>query len=279
MKVETTGPTTILKHAFIWLFCIITLIPVLFTVLTSLKLFKDIISGSLIFTPTFENYAELFVARRSNFLRLTINSILVSIGSTVIVLFIASLASYSLSRFPWKKWWKGLVMGWFLFINMMPPIIFVGPFYVISRQLNIYDSPLAVIMGHIVLFLPLGIWIMFDFFADVPKELEESAYVDGATRIQTFFQIVLPTTKPGMAATAMLVFVFSFKEFLFALSLTSTPAGMTIPVGIASFVQEYNIRYGEMSAAAFFASIPALVLLIVAQKQIVKGMTLGALKG
>jgi multiple sugar transport system permease protein len=259
--------------------CIITLIPVLFTFVTSLKVFKDVISGSLLFNPTFENYIEIFASRRSNFTRLTFNSVITSTGTTLIVIAIAALGAYSLSRFKWKRFISGAVMGWLLIVHMLPPIIFVGPFYIITRQVGIYDTPLAVIMGHIVLFLPLAVWILHDFFSDVPKELEESAFVDGATRFQAFWKIVVPTTKPGIMAAGVLVFVFSFKEFLFALSLTSTPNGMTIPVGIASFVQEYNIRYGEMSAASIFASIPGIILIIFAQRHIIKGMTLGALKG
>jgi multiple sugar transport system permease protein len=162
---------------------------------------------------------------------------------------------------------------------MLPPIIYVGPFYLISRALRIYDSPFAVIMAHVVLNLPLGVFMLYDFFAEIPHELEEAAWIDGASHIQTFWKVALPMIKPGLAATAVLVFIFSWKEFLFALSLTSTESGMTIPVGIAGFVQEYNVRYGEMSAAAIFASLPALVMVIFAQKHIIKGMTLGAVKG
>jgi multiple sugar transport system permease protein len=247
--------------------------------MTSFKLSRDIISGSFIFTPTFKNYTELFVASRSNFTRLTINSLVTGFGTTVIVIIIGSFAAYSLSRFRWRTVISAVVMGWLLFVHMLPPIIFVGPYYIITRQIGIYDTPMAVMMGYIVLWLPLAIWILHDFFSDVPKELEESAYVDGATRIQAFLKIIIPIARPGIAAAAVIVFVFCFKEFLFALVLTSTPNGMTIPVGIASFVQEWNIRYGEMSAAAFFASIPGMIMVIFMQRYIIKGMTLGALKG
>jgi multiple sugar transport system permease protein len=166
-----------------------------------------------------------------------------------------------------------------LFVNMLPPIIFVGPFYLIATTLNIYNTPYAIAMAHTILNLPLAFWMLYSFFADVPIELEEAAAIDGCTRWQTFYKIALPVARPGIAATAVLVFVFSWNEFLFALVLSSTSASMTIPVGIAGFAQEYNILYGQMAAAAFFATLPALVLVFVAQKYIVKGMTLGALKG
>ena len=171
------------------------------------------------------------------------------------------------------------MLSWLLFLHMLPPIIFIGPFYLISRRLGIYDTVLAVVMAHTVLNLPLGIWILQSFFADIPKELEEAAAIDGCNKFQAFTRVILPLAQPGLAATALLVFVFSWKDFLFALSLTSTSSGMTVPVGIAAFAQEYNIRYGEMAAAAFFAIIPALILVVLAQRHIVKGLTLGALKG
>ncbi|MCC7449655.1 MAG: carbohydrate ABC transporter permease [Anaerolineae bacterium] len=271
------GP--ILLHGFLWLVVLWTLGPVVYTFLTSIKYFRDIVSGSFAFEPTFANYEELFTGSRSNFYQLTINSLIVAFGSLLVVLFITSLAAYSLSRFKWRLIYSALIMSWVLFVNMLPPIIFIGPFYLIAQTLGIYDTPLAVIMAHTVLNLPLAFWMLHSYFSDVPAELEEAAAIDGCNRLMTFWRIVLPLTKPGIAATAVLVFVFSWKDFLFALVLSSTPRGMTIPVGIASFIQEYNIRYGEMAAAAFFATIPALILVIVAQKHIVKGLTLGALKG
>jgi multiple sugar transport system permease protein len=272
-------PGTILLHAVLMLFALIILAPVAYTFLTSLKLFRDIISGSWAFDPTWRNYEQLFMSNRNNFVDLTRNSLIVGGLTLTVVIVISALGAYSLSRFKWRRAISGLVMGWLLFVNMLPPIIFVGPFYLIARNLDIYDTPLAIVMAHSILNLPLAFWMLHSFFADVPVELEEAAAIDGCSRLQTFLRIVLPIARPGIAATAVLVFVFSWKEFLFALTLASTPAAMTIPVGIAGFAQEYNVRYGEMAAAAFFATIPALILVFIAQKHIVKGMTLGALKG
>jgi len=171
------------------------------------------------------------------------------------------------------------VMGWLLFVNMLPPIVFVGPFYLLSRSISLYDTPPAVILAHMVINLPLAIWMLQDFFREIPRELEEAALVDGCDQIQSFWRIILPIARPGLAATAILVFIFSWNEFLLALSLTSTPNANTLPVGIAGFVQEHNIRYGEMAAASFLATLPALVMVFFAQRQIVRGLTLGALKG
>jgi len=273
------NPRTLLLHLVLIVVALIILGPVVYTFLTSLKLFRDIISGSWSFDPTLRNYEQLFMSNRNNFVDLTRNSLIVGVLTLVVVIVVAALGAYSLSRFKWRRAISGLVMGWLLFVNMLPPIIFVGPYYLIARNLEIYDTAIAIVMAHSILNLPLAFWMLHSFFADVPIELEEAASIDGCSRLQTFLRIVLPIARPGIAATAVLVFVFSWKEFLFALTLSSTPAAMTIPVGIAGFAQEYNVRYGEMAAAAFFATLPALVLVFVAQKHIVKGMTLGALKG
>ena len=267
------------RHGFLWLIVLFTMIPIIFTFMTSLKYFRDIITGAIIFEPTLVNYQRLFDPTKSNFIRLTANSLFIAFGTMFLVLIVASLASYSLSRFRWRAFWSGLILGWLLFVHMLPPITFVSPFYLIARRVGIYDTPWAVIMGHMVLHLPTAVWILYDFFASIPKELEEAALVDGANRLQALLRVLLPMVRPGLAAAGVLVFVFSWRDFLFALTLTSTPQGMTIPVGIAGFVHEYNIRYGEMSAAAFFATIPALILVTFAQRSIIKGMTLGALKG
>lgn len=276
MKKKTFG--AIFRHGFLLAIVIYTLIPIFFTLGTSLKLFRDIISGSLLFKPTLINYERLLNPSQSNFLRLTSNSLLIAAGTMDVVLVIASLAAYSLSRFNWHPLWNGLIQGIILFIHMMPPVTFLSPLYLISRALNIYDTPIAVIMGHIILTLPTAIWILLDFFAEIPKEIEEASIVDGASHFQSLTQVMLPIIQPGLASAGALTFIFSWRDFLFALSLTTTPRGMTIPVGISSFVQEYSIRYGEMAAGSFFAMIPALLMVAFAQRYIIKGMTMGALK-
>jgi multiple sugar transport system permease protein len=270
---------TFLLHGFLILMAIYILVPMFYTFATSLKLQRDIYTGSFLFEPTLVNYDELFFARRSSFVDLTRNSIVVGAGSTAIVIFAAALGAYSLSRFRWRKAHTAIILTWLVFVHMLPPVTLVGPFYLTARAIGIYDTPWAVMMAHAVLNLPLAFWMLHSYFSDIPVEMEEAAAIDGCSRIQAFWHIIIPLTRPGMAATAVLVFVFSWKDFLFALSLAATKAATTIPVGIAGFVQEYNIRYGEMAAAAFFATLPALVLVALAQRQIVKGLTLGALKG
>lgn len=258
---------------------LIILFPVFYTVQTSLKSTIDIYSGTFFFEAKLTNYEEIFSGNRSNFADLTRNSLIVSTFVAIICGVIGSLAAYSVSRLKWSRWVTGGLLVWLLFINMMPPIVFVTPYYIWTRAAGIYDTPLAVIMAHVVLNMPLAVIMMMNFFAEVPKELEEAAAIDGSTQWQAFVLVILPIVRPGLAAMGVLVFVFSWKEFLFALALTTTSAGRTIPVGISNFVQEFNIRYGEMAAGSFFAMIPALVLVLVAQRHIIKGLTVGAVKG
>lgn len=257
----------------------IILFPVFYIVQTSLKSTADIYSGTFFFTAKSANYEEIFTGSRSNFADLTRNSLVVSSSVALICGFIGSLAAYSVSRLSWPRWVTGGILIWLLFINMMPPIVFVTPYYLWARAAGIYDSPAAVILAHVVLNMPLAVIMMMNFFAEVPKELEEAAVIDGCTQWQAFRLVIIPIVRPGLAAMGVLVFVFSWKEFLFSLSLTTTSAGRTIPVGIANFVQEFNIRYGEMAAGSFVAMIPALILVLLAQRHIIKGLTVGAVKG
>lgn len=271
-------PKVILNVALLIVVFVI-LFPVFYIVQTSLKSTADIYSGALFFTAKTANYEEIFTGSRSNFADLTRNSLIISSSVALICGVIGSLAAYSISRLNWSRWITGGILVWLLFINMMPPIVFVTPYYLWARATNIYDTPAAVIMAHMVLNMPLAVIMMMNFFAEVPKELEEAAVIDGCTQWQAFSQVIVPIVRPGLAAMAVLVFVFSWKEFLFALSLTTTSAGRTIPVGIANFVQEFNIRYGEMAAGSFVAMIPALILVLLAQRHIIKGLTVGAVKG
>ncbi len=169
--------------------------------------------------------------------------------------------------------------AWLLFIQMLPPIVFVGPFYLMSRGFGAYNTPAALVMAYIVLNFPVAMFILRRFFADIPSELEDAAAIDGAGQATTFVAVVVPIVSPGIAAAALLSFIFAWNDFIFALSLTSSARGMTIPVGVANFAQEVQVLYGEMAAAPFFAAVPAIILVAFAQRYITAGLALGSLKG
>ncbi len=268
---------TVPSYILLFLGVLGTLVPFVFTFINSIKFFRDIATGALVFTPTLVNYERLFFSRQASFLSNTINSLVIAVVTTVIVLVIATLAAYSLHRFRWPPLFAGIVTGWILVVHMIPGVTLVGPFYLMFRSLGIYDTHLAVILAHVTTTLPLSVWILQSFVVDLPRELEEAALIDGCSHLTAFLWVAVPLLAPGLAAAAILTFIFSWNEFLFALNLTSTHTA-TIPVGIAKFAQQYEIRYGEMSAAAFFATIPAIIFIAIAQRQIVKGLTLGALK-
>ena len=266
-------------HVLLLLAVAVTIGPFLWVALNSFKFFKDIIDQSWLFQPTLVNYHRLFFDKGSDFAILTVNSVIIALSSTALAVAIGSLAAYSLARFRWAKWASALILGWILFVHMLPPIALATPFFLLSRVFGVYNSHLAVVMAHLVVNLPIVVWMMKSFFDELPLELEEAALVDGCTRLGSFIRIALPLTAPGIAAAAILACIFSWNEFLYALTLTSTTSSMTVPVGIVKFAQEYSVQYGEMSAAAAFATLPVLLFVAFAQKQLVKGLTLGALKG
>lgn len=267
----------ILLHVTLWVAVLATGLPILFTFLTSLKPFRDIVSGRLLFTPTLNNYSTLF--EQSEFWRLAANSLVVAVASTGVVLSLSSLGSYGLVRYRWPAFVRRGINSWLLFLHMVPAITLAGPLYLLARAIGLYDTPFAVIMAHSLFNLPFAMWMLQTFIADVPVELEEAGLIDGCSRFGVFWKVTLPVARTGVTATGVLVFVFSWIEFLMALTLTSTPRGMTIPIGIASLVQEFNIRYGEMAAATCLAALPAVLFVSVTQRYIVRGLTLGALKG
>ncbi|NPV54244.1 MAG: carbohydrate ABC transporter permease [Firmicutes bacterium] len=268
----------VMRHIVLWMACIITLIPFIWILLNSLKYFRDIVNFTWTFRPTLINYYRLFFDRGSDFPALFGNSLIVAILATLACVSIGSLGAYSLDRFRWGQLTRSGVLNWILFFQIIPPVTMVGPFYVIVSELGLYNTRWGLVLVYLILNMPFAIWMMRSFFNEVPRELEESAYIDGCTKAACFRRVVLPLTAPGLAATAVLTFVFNWNEFLFALSLTSTANAMTVPVGIANFVQEYGVKYGEMSAAAFLATLPALFFVAFVQKYLVKGLTLGAVK-
>jgi multiple sugar transport system permease protein len=265
------------SHIVLILGLLVTLGPFVYTFINSIKFFKDIATGTLIFKPTLVNYERLFFSKQAAFINNTWNSVVIAVVSTVLVLVIATLAAYSLQRFRWVRLFSAIIAGWVLVVHMIPGVTLVGAFYLMFRTTGIYDTHLAVILAHTVVNLPMSLWIIQSFFSELPVELEEAALIDGCSHFGSFIRVAVPLIAPGLAAAAILAFVFSWNEFLFALNLTSTHTA-TIPVGISKFAQQYEIRYGEMAAAAFFATIPAVLFIAFAQRHIVKGLTLGALK-
>jgi multiple sugar transport system permease protein len=202
------------------------------------------------------------------------DSLIVALGSTALALTLATLAAYGLSRFAFRA--KDHVVFFVLAQRMLPPIAVAIPLFFIFRDLGLRDSHIGLILAHTLINLPLAVLLLKSFFDDVPVELDESAMLDGASRFQVFHMIVLPLVKGGLAATAVLCFIFSWTEFLISLLLTTSIR--TIPVKITSFVTSTGTEWGLITALGSAALIPSFIFILLVQKHLVRGLTLGSLK-
>ncbi len=229
------------------------------------------------FSPTLEHYADAFVAR--SFGQYLLNSLFVAASSTICALLVGTLAAYALARFRLPHNVDRKLALWILSTRMFPAIVTAVPLFLIMRDLRLVNTRLSLIIVYTGFNLPFVVWMMRGFFAEVPRDLEEAAMMDGDSRMGAFRRVVLPLVAPGLAATAVFCLIVSWNEFLFALVLTQTDDAMTLPVGIAGRVTQYGIKWGAMSAAAVVAMVPILAFAVSVQKYLVRGLSLGAVKG
>jgi len=251
--------------------------PFLWQGLTSLKTAADLtrLPPLLPHPPTLEHYRSIFAGHP--LLRIIANSFIVATASTVLALSIGSLAAFALAKLPVPG--KGAVLLLVLSTSMFPPIATVSPLYLLIRAAGLRDSPVSLILTYTSFTLPLTLWVLTHFFRNIPDVLYRAARIDGCTPWQSFTRIMLPLAAPGIFATAILVFIFSWNEFLFALTFTSTTASRTIPVGIALFPGLHEIPWGEIAAASVVVTLPLLFLVFFFQRRIIEGLTAGAVKG
>jgi multiple sugar transport system permease protein len=268
---------TLILHATLIVAGILVIIPVVWVVAAGFRTQISLLTGAFWFTPILKNFSEVLFSKTSDFLVNYRNSLVVGIASTVICLAAATLAAWSLHRMRWPKWVPLVFLGWAMMFHMFPPLALAGAWYTMMRTVGLDNSLLSVVLAHSVLNLPMAVWLMSVFVRDVPIELEEAAWIDGASTPTLLRKIVLPIIAPGLAATGILTFVFSWNEFAVALTLTSKQTA-TVPVAIAKYAQEFEIQYTQMAAAAALSILPALVLLIIGQRYIVTGLTQGAVK-
>lgn len=225
--------------------------------------------------PTAVHYVSLFTERP--FLRILFNSACVAASTTALSLVIGSLCAFGLAKLRLR--YKALILGMVLSVSMFPPIATVSPLYLILRALGLRDTLAALILTYTTFSLPLSIWILTNFFRQIPHEIYLAARVDGCSPFQAFWRILVPLSFPGLFATAILVFIFSWNEFLFALTFTSTPASRTVPVEVALFPGLHEIPWGDIAAASIVATLPLILLVFAFQRRIVEGLTAGAVKG
>jgi sorbitol/mannitol transport system permease protein len=248
--------------------------PILWTVLTGFKREVDAAATPpvLLFDATLENFRAVFDA---NYLSYFNNTVLLSVGSTFVALALGLPAAYSLAFHPSKRTPK--VLSWVLSTKMLPAVGALIPLIVIYKRVGLFDSRLGMILLYGAFNLPLVIWMMRSFFADLPKEILEAAIVDGAGFLQIMTRIVLPLSAPGLAATALLSVIFSWNEFLLAVNLTGANSG-TLPVFISGFMTSEGLFWAKMSAASTLAVAPVILAGWLAQRSLVRGLTFGAVK-
>jgi multiple sugar transport system permease protein len=254
------------------------LVPVAWIVSLSLKPGAELNNGKFLpSSATFDNYSQIF--DQSIFTSALRNSIGIALISTFIAVVLATSAAYAIARldFPGKR----LLLGAALAIAIFPQISVVSPLFDIWRRIGLYDTWLGLIIPYLTFTLPLAIWILAAFFREIPWSLEQAAQADGATPFQAFRKVIAPLAAPGMFTAAILVFIFAWNDFLFAISLTSTNRARTAPAAIAFFqgTTQFQQPTGQIAAAAVVITIPVVIAVLIFQKRIVSGLTSGAVKG
>lgn len=257
-----------------------SLTPFLWELLTSFKSSKEILAIPPTYWPekfSFESYYKIFTQRP--FLQYIRNSIIVGLGTTLLTVTVGALGAYGLTRSVLRG--GELIYRALLVASIFPPIVLVVPLYEMIRVLMLINNPLALILSYTVLNLPFAVWILSSFFRQIPRDIEDAARVDGFSRIGVFLRIIIPLSAPVFATTGILVFIFAWNEFLFALTFMTMDSARTVPVGIAmlSGVSVYEIPWDQISAAVVVTTLPIVLVIILFQRSIVYGLTLGAVKG
>lgn len=262
---------TLLTYVIAFLF----FFPILWTVLTGLKTEANAVAlpPSLIFKPILDHFQSAITD--AGYFAYFRHSLFLTIGSTLLAFLLGVPAAYSLGLFPTKR--TPSVLSWVLSTKMMPVVGLIVPLIIIYKQVGIFDTYLGMIMIYAAMNLPLVIWMMRSFFAEFPREIIEASSIDGASFMRTLWAIVLPLTAPGLGATALLCVIFSWNEFFIAVNLTGPNTG-TLPVYISGFMTSEGLFWAKMSAAATLAIAPVFIAGWTAQRSLVRGLTMGAVK-
>jgi multiple sugar transport system permease protein len=261
---------------------IFALIPVIWIISLSFKTPETVSDGRFIPAHwTFDNYKVLFEGGIDNspFLKPLINSIVIASISTLIAITLAAFAAYAIARLDFPG--KSVILAGALAIAMFPAISTVGPLFDLWRSIGLYDTYPGLIIPYLTFALPLAIYTLVAFFREIPWDLEDAAAVDGATPFQAFRRVILPLAAPGTFTAAILVFIFAWNDFLFAITLTSSNNARTVPAALAFFTGEsqFTAPTGNIAAAAVIVTIPIILFVLFFQRRIVAGLTAGAVKG
>ena len=264
-------------YGLIAIFLFITLFPLLWVFSTSFKPNEEAINFPPKFLPekiTFNNY--VFVLTDPNLVRSLINSFVVSVGSTALSVVVSALGGYAFARFEFKG--KNVIMSIILGLFMIPVVINIIPLYNMLSNIGMLNSPISLILAFQILIIPLNILLFKNYFETIPKELEDAALIDGCSRLGVLKRITIPLSIPGFAIAAVLSFRFSWNEFILPIVLANRPDSAVFQVALYQFISIYRIQWGYLTAGITLAIIPVLVLMLSFQKQMIKGLTIGAIR-
>jgi len=272
----------ILALVILAIFAFFFIYPIYWIVITSFKFPKDCFTLSFIpylqFIPTLNNWVGQFQESGREIIRCLQNSLIVGLGAAALATILGIFGGYALARFRYRRWSNRDIIIYFLSLRMLPPIVVAIPFYIMMARLGLLDTQLAIVLAHAAFFLPYSVLVLRDSFRQLPREIEEAALVDGCGVWQILSRITLPLIAPSLAAVFILIFTFSWNEFLFAFILSSERA-TTFPVFIAGSLHAAGVYYWVLSVRQLLAIGPPVIVGILLQKWIVSGLTLGAVRG
>lgn len=275
----------ILSDGFLIIYFLFALFPIVWMVLVSLKSTDELFTTQFVFTPTLENYHAIIfgdpraaagVVARQDFPRNFLNSLIVSSGAVAVSLLVGVPAAYALARYNFKG--KDNLAFTFLSFRFAPELVVIIPLSLIYRQLGLYDTYFGIIWVYQLVTLPLLIWVLRSYFEDISPDIEQAAMIDGYPWYQIFFKILLPLVRPGLAAAALLAFVFAWNNFIFPLVLGASNV-QTVTVSALGYISSAQAFFNRMAAAAVISSAPQIVLALSIQRYLIRGLSFGAVKG
>ncbi|HDN84388.1 MAG TPA: carbohydrate ABC transporter permease [Candidatus Aerophobetes bacterium] len=269
---------SILKFYGLLVIAFLIIFPVVWFFLLSIKSQRVAFASPppLIFTPTLSAYKEVFFSYRSLFPKYLMNSVIIASANTIFCLLVGLPAAYSFVRFRFKG--RKHFMVWILIVRMFPPIAMILPLYLIVNRLRLLDTHLSLILAYMIYNLPFVIWTMKGFLQEIPQDLDESAMIDGCSRLGAFYRVVLPLATPGLIVTSVLNFILSWNEFMWASVLTGVNA-KTMTVAIAGFWTNVTLDWTKIGAASTVFILPPLIIVLFFRNYMVRGLTMGAVKG
>ena len=271
----------VITWVILLVFSVWTLFPIFWAAITSFKQPGESYTATFIpykqFKPTLYAWKDAFVTTRDRTLRSLLNSIIIATCSSAAVLLLGAFAGYSLARFVFRKWKNKDISFFILSQRMFPPVAVLIPYFLIMQNLRLLDNITSIIIVHTAMNLPLSVWLMLDFFADLPKDLEEAAMIDGCSHFRAFISIALPIAAPGLVAVYVLAFILSWNEFIFVIVFGYRKA-MTLPVMIAGSLSVRGLDFWKVASLSIMAIIPPVILATVFSRYLVRGLTMGAVK-